>query len=94
MEHHKVSKLLNNWTVLKFVVREWIEVNSFLSDQYSVIKNMRFKNLMLRLDFCNFSDAYIIVKGAVDLVTAAANEVNKAQKDFEFNNNSPSRSCI
>ena len=27
MEYHKVSKLLNNSTVSKFVTRKWTEVN-------------------------------------------------------------------
>ena len=27
MEHHKISKLLNDSTVFKIVTRKWIEVN-------------------------------------------------------------------
>ena len=43
MDHHKISKLLNDSTVSKFVTRKWIEVNDLSSGQYSVNKNVRFK---------------------------------------------------
>ena len=38
MEHHKISKLLNNSTVLKFLTKKWIEINDLLNEQYSVNK--------------------------------------------------------
>ena len=38
MEHHKIFKLLNDWTVSKFVTPKWIEVNNLLTRQYSVKK--------------------------------------------------------
>ena len=34
----KISKLLNNSTVLKFLTRQWIEINDLLNEQYSVNK--------------------------------------------------------
>ena len=33
MEHHKISKSLNDSTVLKFATRKWIEVNNLLGGQ-------------------------------------------------------------
>ena len=60
MEQHKISKLLNNSTVSKFVTRKWIEVNDLSGGQYSVNKNIRFKAPMLRSDCCDYSDAYIL----------------------------------
>ena len=36
---------------------------------------------MLRSDLCNYSDAYIVVKGTIDLLAAAANEDDKAEKN-------------
>ena len=50
MKHYKISKLLNDSTVSKFVRKKWVEVNDSLSGQYSVNKNIRFKNSMLRSD--------------------------------------------
>ena len=49
---------------------------------------------MLRSDLCDYSDAYIVVKGTIDLLTAAANENDKVQKNVAFKNNAPFRSCI
>ena len=33
----------------------------------------------LRSDLCNYSDTYNVVKGAIDLLAAAANEMIKGQ---------------
>ena len=63
MEHYKISKLLNDSTVSKFMTEKWIEVNDLLSGQYSVNKNIRFKTSMLRSGLCDYSDVYIPVKG-------------------------------
>ena len=49
---------------------------------------------MLRSYLCDYSDAYIVVKGTIDLLAAAANENDKAEKDVAFKNNAPFRSCI
>ena len=48
MEHYKISKLLNDSVVLKFVTRKWIEENCLSGDQYSVNKDVKFKTQMLR----------------------------------------------
>ena len=37
---------------------------------------------MLRSDFCDYGNAYIVEKGAIGLLAAAVNEIDKAQKDF------------
>ena len=62
---HKISKLLNDSTVSKFVTIKWIEVNDLSSGQYSVNKNIRFKTSMLISDLSDYSDAYIVVKGTI-----------------------------
>ena len=47
MEHYKISKLLNDSSVLKFVTKKWIEVNDLSSGLYSVNKNIKF-NVKIR----------------------------------------------
>ena len=93
MEHCKISKLLNDSTVSKFVTKEWVEVNDLSSGRYSVNKNKRFTS-MLKSDLCEYSDAYIVVKGTIDLAAAVANENQKAEKDAAFENNAPFKLCI
>ena len=65
MEHYKISKLLNNSTVSKFVTKKWITISYVSSGQYSVNKNIRFKTLMQRSDLRVDSDAYIVVKETI-----------------------------
>ena len=78
MEHYKISKLLNDSPVSKFLTKKLTEVNDLSSDQYSFNKNVRFKTSLFRSDLCDYSDAYIAVKGRISVTnTNAANERNK-----------------
>ena len=43
MEHYKISMLLSDSTVSKFVTKKLIEVNDLSGGQCSVNKNIRFK---------------------------------------------------
>ena len=63
------------------MTRKLIGVNSLSGGQYSVNRNVRFKTRMLRSNLGNYGDAYIVVKGTVDSLTAASN-------------NAPIRLCI
>ena len=61
----------------KFVTREYVRVNS-LSNTYNENKLIRFKTPMLRSNLCNYSDAYILVKGTITVngvVNGAENEI-------------------
>ena len=62
MDLYKISKLLNNSTVLKFLSENWIEINDLSSSQCPVNNNKRFQTSMLRSDLCDYSDAYVVVK--------------------------------
>ena len=61
-------------------------------NNYSVNKEIRIKTSMLRSDLCDFSDAYIIVEGAINL--EGDNNANKRNKNLAFNNNGPFLNCI
>ena len=49
---------------------------------------------MLRSHFCDYGDAYIVVKRTIDLVTTNTKESDKAQKDVVFKTNAPFRLFI
>ena len=68
MEHYKISKLLDDSTVSGFLTKKCVEVSDLSSGQYSVNKNLRVKTSMLRSDLCNYIDAYIVVKGRVNVI--------------------------
>ena len=73
MEHYKISKLLNDSIVLKFVTKNWMELNGLSSSQHSVHKNIRFKSSMLTSDVCGYSNVYIFAKDAIDILADNAN---------------------
>ena len=68
MEHYKISKLLDNSIVAKFVTRRWIEVNDLSGGQYSVNKSIGSQTPMLTSHLGDYSDAYIVVKGTLKML--------------------------
>ena len=73
MEHYKMSKLLNDSSVSKFVTRKWIQVNDLSGGQYSVTKNIRIKSPMLISHVYDYSDVYIVVNGEVTVEENTSN---------------------
>ena len=66
----------------------------FMTNQkknYSPNKEIRIKTSMLRSDSCDFSDAYIVVKGTVTVNNPDGAKRNKA---VAFKNNAPFINCI
>ena len=49
----------------RFVTKKWIEVYDQSEKNYNPNKEIRIKTSMLRSDLCDFSDAYIVVKGNI-----------------------------
>ena len=82
MDQHKISKLLDDLTVSKFVTRKWIEVNDLSGGQFLVNRNLRFRISILRLNFCDYSDAYMVVKGRI--TAEGTNNANKRNKNLIF----------
>ena len=82
----------------KFVTREYVKVNS-LSNTYNENKSIRFKTPMLRSNLCDYSDAYILVKGTITVtapgVNNNANNIrDKKNRPLILKNNAPFVSCI
>ena len=56
--------------VPRFITKKWVEVHDqsgSADDRYKPNKQIRFKTSMLRSDLCDYSDAYIVVKGDIIL---------------------------
>ena len=64
----------------KFVTREYVRVNSLL-DTYNENKSIRFKSPMLRLNLCDYSDAYILVKGTITVMAPGDNNIGDNIRD-------------
>ena len=96
MEFQKIINLLDITSDDKdsprYVTKKWIEVYDQSEKNYNVNKEIRTKTPMLRSDLCDFSDAYIVVKGNITL--EGASSANKDYKKLAFKNNAPFINCI
>ena len=72
--------------------KKWIKVNYLSDGQYSPEKNIRFKTQMLRSDLCDFSDAYIVVKRAINLKNDEYGDMSR--KDIAIKRKAPFKPCI
>ena len=55
----------DNKDLLRYVTKTWIEVYDQSEKSYNFNKETRIKKPMLRSNLCDFSDAYIVVKGNI-----------------------------
>ena len=101
MEYDKINNLLlsedkESEQLSKFVTREYVRVNS-LPDTYNENKSIRFKTPMLRSNLCDYSDAYILVKGTITvngIVNGGENEILRRNRPLILKNNAPYVSCM
>ena len=82
MEFQKIANFLDttsdNKDLPRFVSKKWIEVYDQSEENYDVNKEIRIKKSMLRFDLCDFSDAYIVVKGTITVTKPENAKRNKA----------------
>ena len=96
MEFQKIINFLDttfsNKDLPRFVTKKWIEIYDQSEKNYNINKEIRIKTSMLRSDLCDFTDAYIIVKG--DITVTNLNNAKKKNKAVAFKNNVPFINCI
>ena len=83
MEYHKITSLLGNIPdkVPRFITKKWIEVHDQSGKRYNTSKQIRFETSMLRSDLCDYSDAYIVVKGTITVsATDGASNIRDKKK--------------
>ena len=81
----------DNKDLPRYVTKKWIEVYDQSEKNYNPNKEIRIKATILRSDLCDFSDAYIVVKG--DITVTNSNNT-KRNKVVVFKNNAPFINCI
>ena len=93
MEYQKIANLLNDGSSKpsKFKTRNWLEINDEARGTYSPNKQIKFKTPMLRSSLCDYSDAYILVKGNITVTNTAADgaAANNDNKKVIFKNCAP-----
>ena len=103
MKYDKINNLLlsednESEKLSKFVTRQYVKVNN-LFNMYNENKSIRFKTPMLRSNLCDYSYAYILVKGIIKVTAAGANNDannirDKRNRPIILKNNAPFVSCI
>ena len=98
MEYQKILNLLNNESnkPSTFRTKNWVEIDDDTRGAYFPNNQIRFKTSMLRSSLCDYSDAYILVKGniSVNNTAAAFADANNTNKKVIFKNCAPFTSCI
>ena len=81
----------------RFITNKQVEVHHHLGnlENSKPNKQIRFKTSVLRSDLCDFSDAYIVVKGTMTLTKTNGREIIDIRNRFlAFKNNAPFTNCI
>ena len=69
MEFQRIKNFLDitfdNKNLPRYITKKCVEVYDQSQENYNVNKEIRIKTSMLRSDLCDFSDAYIVVKGNI-----------------------------
>ena len=99
MEYQKIANLIDREASSepsKFKIKNWVEINYESRGTYSVHSQIKFKTTMLKSSLCDYSDAYILVKGTITVnnTAAAGADANNINKKVIFKNCAPFTSAI
>ena len=100
MEYQKIAHLRDDTSnqPSKFRAKNWVEINDESRGTYSVNSQIKFKTTMLKSSLCDYSYAYILVKGKITITgegaDAAARQADERDKGVTFKNYSPFTNCI
>ena len=87
MEFQKIINLLDTTSdnVPTFITKKWIEdhgQSGNAENRYKPSKQTRFKTSMLQSDLSDYSDAYIVVKGTINIADPNNNTYDKKLASF------------
>ena len=98
MEYQKIANLIDDTSnqPSKLRTRNWVEINDEPRGAYNINSQIKFKTTMLKSSFCDYSDAYILVKGTISVnnTAAAGAAVNNDNRKVIFKNCAPFTNCI
>ena len=98
MEYQKIANLIDDASnqFSKFRTKNWVEINDVSRGTYNVNNQIKFKTTMLKCSLCDYSDAYLFVKGKITITgrgaDAAAGQAD--ERDVAFKNCAPFTNCI
>ena len=101
MEYQKIANLLDDNKSnkpFKFRTTNLVEINDESRGTYNVNSHIMFKTTMLKSSLCDYSDAYILVKGTITIAGARADaeaiQADERDKGVVFKNCAPFTNCI
>ena len=100
MEYQKIANLIDDTSnqPSKFRTKNLVEINDESRGAYNVNIQIKFKTTMLKFGLCDYSDAYILVKGTTTIngrgADAAARQADERDKGVAFKNCAPFTNCI
>ena len=100
MEYQKIANLIDDTSnqPSKFRTKNWVEISDESRGAYNVNSQIKFKTTMLKSSLCDYSDAYILVKGTIIIAEAgddaAARQADERDKGIAFKNCAPFINCI
>ena len=77
MEYQKIANLIDDASnhPSKFRTKNWVEINDESRGTYNVNSQIKFKTTMLKSSLCDYSDAYIFVKGKMTITLLPEEEL-------------------
>ena len=98
MEYEKISNLLGDASnkTFKFKTRTLTEINDDSTGTYNPGSQIKFKTTLIKSRSCDYSDAYIHVKGTITVNNTAAADADakNTNKKVIFKNCAPFTNCI
>ena len=79
MEYQKTANLIDRESSSepsKLKKKNWVETNDESRGTYDSNSETKFKTFMLKSSLCDYSDAYILVKGTITINNTAAADAN------------------
>ena len=93
MEYQKIANLIDDASnqPSKFRTKNWVEINDESRGICNVNSQIKFKSTVLNSSLCDYSDAYILVKGNITVNNTAATDANanNTNKKVVFKNCAP-----
>ena len=85
MEYQKIANLIDDTSnqPSKFRTRNLVEINDGSRGAYNVNSQIKFKTTMLKSSLCDYSDAYILVKGTITINGAGANDADRQADEID-----------
>ena len=100
MEYQRIANLTDDTSnqSSKFRAKNWVEINDESIGKYNVNSQIKFKTTMLNSSLCDYSNAYILVKGKITITgtvaDAATRQADERDKGVAFKNCPPFINCI